>query len=222
MSNTALNMDRSRRALPVAAGCAAAALLLIAAACSAPRTFPSPSGDPGFSADSPPLPQVITDALVFAHHEIAPKTPLVYNLPAETNEPAWPTYERRLAPARAMCPGDTGVWTVELARVDGSKAQVDIQYPSRDGFYQRVTVHLTGATAGVGYKPEYVQYWRVPVKDPVCNTPVSVQERQCGKAAAVDASAVAAQGSAAARPAVKAGAAVPGAAPTGRTEDPTK
>ncbi len=213
-------MDRSRCALPVVAGCAASALLLWAAACSAPRTFPSPSGDPGFSADSPPLPQVITDALVFAHREIAPRTPLVYNLPAETNEPAWPTYERMLAPARPMCPGDTGVWTVELARIDGGKAQVDLQYPSRDGFYQRATVHLTGATAGVGYKPEYVQYWRVPVKDPVCNTPASVQARHCAKAGVVAPSA--APATSGAQPALKAGAATPAAAPPARTEDPSK
>ena len=49
-----------------------------------------------------------------------------------------------------MCPGDTAVWTVRQVRIDGSKAQVEIEYPSRDGFYQTVTVHMSGATGGFG------------------------------------------------------------------------
>jgi hypothetical protein len=83
-----------------------------------------------------------------------------------------------------MCPGDTAVWTVRQVRIDGSKAQVEIEYPSRDGFYQTVTVHMSGATGGFGYKPNFLQYWKVPVKDPLCQQPLNVVEKQCGAAAA--------------------------------------
>ncbi|MBL9141987.1 MAG: hypothetical protein JNK53_08995 [Phycisphaerae bacterium] len=210
MLHAATNMDRSRRALVAALVCCTGAITLLQGGCSAPRTFPSPSGDHGLSADNPPLPQVITDALKYAHRSVSPDSVLIYNLPVEMNEPAWNAYMRMMGSAKPMCPGDTGVWTVEKARIDGSRAQVDIQYPSRDGFYQRLTVHMTGATAGVGYRCEYVQYWRVPVKDPVCNTPSTVLAKVCG------AGAVGAPNSAA----------VPSAAPAkataGKTEAPSK
>ena len=160
---------------------AAAALLVPLAACSAPRTWPAVGGAPGMSTDTPPLPQVVISAVKFAHEQIAKESPLVYNLPSEMNVAAFPTFERGLAPGEPMCPGDTNVWTVRQARIDGSKAQVDIEYPSRDGFYQSVTVHMDGAAGGFDYKPKYLQYWKVPVKDPVCQQPIEVVERTCGK-----------------------------------------
>jgi hypothetical protein len=166
----------------------AAALLctagLAVTGCSAPRTWPSVSGSPDISVDTPPLPDVVVSALNYAHDEIAKGKPMIYNLPTEMNVAAWNTFERRLAPAKPMCPGDTAVWTVRQVRIDGSKAQVDIEYPSRDGFYQTVTVHMSGATGGFGYKPSFLQYWKVPVKDPVCQQPLSVVEKQCGAAVA--------------------------------------
>ena len=162
----------------------ALAALPILAACSAPRTWPSDGEPSAISVDTPPLPQVVVSALNYAHTEIAPNSPLVFNLPTEMNVAAFPTFERGLAPGKPMCPGDTHVWTVRKVRIDGSKAQVDIEYPSRDGFYQSVTVHLNGATGGIDYRPAYLQYWKVPVKDPVCQQPVEVVERLCGAAAA--------------------------------------
>ena len=170
----------------VAASLAACALgvALSLAGCSAPRTWPSVTGEQGISADAPPLPQVVMDALKHAHKEIAPGAPLVYNLPQEINVAAFATYERGLAPGKPMCPGDRDVWTVRQARIDGSKAQVDIEYPTPEGIYQTVTVHLAGATAGIGYKPDYLQFWKVPVKAPVCQTPVAIVEKTCGTEAA--------------------------------------
>ncbi len=167
----------SRIAAGLVLGCAA--LGMVAYGCSMPRSFPSASGSQGLSADSPPLPQVITQAMNYAHKAIAPKTAMVFNLPVETNAAAWTTYERMLEPAKPMCPGDAKVWTVRQARIDGSVAQVDIECPTRDGFYQLITVHMKDASAGIGYKPEYIQYWRIPVKDPVCNTPADVVARNC-------------------------------------------
>lgn len=209
-------------ALNTAGRVALVALALVAAGCSVPRSFPSASGNNGLSADGPPLPQVITSAVKYAHQQIAPASPLVVNLPAEVNTAAWAAYERMYAPGKSMCPGDTGVWTVRQARIDGSIAQVDIEYPTRDGFYQLVTVHMTNASAGVGYKPEYLQYYRIPVKDPVCNTPVEVVERNCGVKAATAGGSNAGNGRTATTPAASAnGAATPvkpatTAAPTAR------
>jgi hypothetical protein len=71
------------------------------------------------------------------------------------------------------------------ARIDGGKAQVDIEYPTRDGIYQTVTVHLKGASGGFGYKPDYLQFWKVPVRAPVCQAPVAIVEKTCGTEAAV-------------------------------------
>jgi hypothetical protein len=141
------------------------------------------------------------------------------------NVPAFSTYERGLAPGKPMCPGDTNVWTVRQARIDGSKAQVDIEYPSRDGFYQTVTVHLGGASGGFDYKPSYLQYWKVPVKDPVCTQPIEVVERTCGKAAADELRArraASAPASSAAGTAPASAAQPPRAAPAAGGEEPTK
>lgn len=200
-------------------------------ACSAPRTWPSMSGSPGISADTPPLPQVVISALNYAHTEVSKDSPLIYNLPEEINPAAFGTFQRGLAPGKAMCPGDTHVWTVRQARIDGSKAQVDIEYPSRDGFYQTLTVHLQGATGGFDYKPAFIQYWKVPVKDPVCQQPLSIVERLCGSAAAEklrsqrEAAGVAAGVTSAgtsASAAKSTGNTPPKAAPVSATEEPTK
>lgn len=179
----AKNKESSRGMIGALLAIAAAAL--IAAGCSLPRSFPSASGNNGLSADSPPLPEVITHAVLFAHKSIAPKSTLIFNLPAEVNSSAWQTYERMLAPGKPMCPTDRAVYTVRQARIDGSLAQVDIEYPARDGFYQLVTVHMKDASAGIGYRPEYLQYWRIPVNDPVCHTPQAVLDRICPGAKAV-------------------------------------
>ncbi|MFO0961595.1 MAG: hypothetical protein U0625_01675 [Phycisphaerales bacterium] len=165
-----------------------ASALLVAlasvAGCSAPRTWPSPGTDQGFSADAPPLPQAVTAALDYAHAQIDPKGTKIFNLPQEINIAAWPTYERMLKDWKPMCPGDRGVWTVRQVRIDGGKAQVDIEYPASPGIYQTVTVHMAGESAGMSYKPSFLQYWRVPVKDPVCQQPLSVVEKACGASAA--------------------------------------
>jgi hypothetical protein len=185
-------------------------------ACSAPRTWPSATGDQGISADAPPLPQVVIAAMKHAHQEIAPGTPLVYNLPQEINLAAFGTYEQGLAPGKPMCPSDKDVWTMRQARIDGGKAQVDIEYPTRDGIYQTVTVHLKGASAGFGYKPDYLQFWKVPVKSPVCQTPVAIVEKTCGAEAAAALKAARDAAAAAAAPA-----AAPTAAPV-VSEEPSK
>ena len=198
----------------IASWATGAALLFALAACSAPRTWPSVGGAPGMSTDTPPLPQVVISAVKFAHEQIAKESPLVYNLPSEMNVAAFPTFERGLAPGKPMCPGDTNVWTVRQARIDGSKAQVDIEYPSRDGFYQSVTVHLDGAAGGFDYKPSYLQYWKVPVKDPVCQQPIEVVERTCGKASADELRTRRAASAPSAQP--------PRAAPVAGGEEPSK
>jgi len=209
----------------IASWATGAALVASLAACSAPRTWPSMGGAPGISTDTPPLPQVVISAVKFAHEQIAKDSPLVYNLPSEMNVAAFSTFERGLAPGKPMCPGDTNVWTVRQARIDGSKAQVDIEYPSRDGFYQTVTVHLGGASGGFDYKPSYLQYWKVPVKDPVCTQPIEVVERMCGKAAADELRArraASAPAPAAAGTAPASAAQPPRAAPAAGGEEPSK
>ena len=214
MSPASTDRIGSARLIAFASAAAASAALV---GCSAPRTWPSAGGTSVISADTPPLPQVVISSLKHAHEQIAKDSPLVYNLPADMNVPAFATYERGLAPGKPMCPGDTNVWTVRQARIDGSKAQVDIEYPSRDGFYQTVTVHLQGASGGFDYRPAYLQYWKVPVKDPVCQQPIAVVERTCGAEAAESLRKqreAAAPASPAARPAA--------GAPAAGGEEPTK
>jgi hypothetical protein len=81
-------------------------------------------------------------------------------------------------------------------------------------------VHLQGATGGFGYKADYLQFWKVPVKAPVCQTPVAIVEKTCGAeaAAALKASRDAAAAAAAPPPAP---ATAPQATPVA-SEEPSK
>ena len=66
--------------------------------------------------------------------------------------------------------------------VDAGDAIVGMGFEfARDG---HINGQDDGATGGFGYKPNFLQYWKVPVKDPVCQQPLSVVEKQCGAAAA--------------------------------------
>ena len=154
-------------------GAAVAACLSVAGAamslgCTPAMTFPSYPGakqpDPGL----PPMPEIMADALAFAHKRLAPNTELVFNLPPGVYPNTW-TRIATICGGRPMQPGDTNVFSISQVRYTGPRAEVDIVYPAKN-LWQVATVTLKGS-AGEAFYPQYLQTWMVPTDAPICNTP---------------------------------------------------
>ncbi len=154
-------------------GAAVAACLSVVGAamslgCTPAMTFPSYPGakqpDPGL----PPMPEIMADALAFAHKRLAPNTELVFNLPPGVYPNTW-TRIGVICGGRPMQPGDTNVFSISQVRYTGPRAEVDIVYPAKN-LWQVATVTLKGS-AGEAFYPQYLQTWMVPTDAPICNTP---------------------------------------------------
>lgn len=154
-----------RGAAAVALACGVA---LAGAACTPAMTFPAYPGaqqpDPGL----PPMPEIMGDALAFAHKRLAPNTELVFNLPVGVYPNTW-TRIAKICGGRPMQPGDTNVFSISQVRYTGPRAEVDIVYPAKS-IWQTATVTLKGS-AGEAFYPQYLQTWLVPTDAPTCNTP---------------------------------------------------
>jgi hypothetical protein len=140
-------------------------LVLALAGCASTATYPPTAGRAAMTGNTPPLPQVMASSLRYAQQRGNPNASLVFNLPPETLETAWVDVGKRLGDgARAMTPEDKDAFT-------GRQAEVDIVYPSPEGVYQILTVHLEGAF-GADYRPMFVQRWLIPAKAQAFNPPV--------------------------------------------------
>lgn len=154
-------------------GAAVAACLCVVGAalslgCTPAMTFPAYPGakqpDPGL----PPMPEIMADALAFAHKRLAPNTELVFNLPPGVYPNTW-TRIATICGGRPMQPGDANVFSISQVRYTGPRAEVDIVYPAKN-LWQVATVTLKGS-AGEAFYPQYLQTWMVPTDAPICNTP---------------------------------------------------
>ena len=150
-----------------------ATIVAALAGCAATATYPPTAGKATVTATTPPLPQVMASALRYAQQRGNPNETLVYNLPPSTLQSAWDDVGRRLGDGtRPMAAGDKDAFTVRQVRLNGSKAEVDIVYPSPEGVYQIMTVHLEGAF-GAEYRPMFVQRWLIPAKAQAFNPPAA-------------------------------------------------
>lgn len=146
-------------------------IVLLLAGCAATATYPPTAGNATVTGNTPPLPQVMSSALRYAQQRGNPNEQLVFNLPPNTLQSAWDDVARRLGDGcRAMTAQDKDAYTVRQVRINGGKAEVDIVYPSPEGVYQIMTVHLEGGF-GTDYRPMYVQRWLIPSKQQVFNPP---------------------------------------------------
>jgi len=147
-------------------------IALVLAGCASTATYPPTTGRAAMTGNTPPLPQVMSSALRYAQQRGNPNATLVFNLPPETLETAWVDVGKRLGDgARAMTAADKDAFTVRQVRINGGQAEVDIVYPSPEGVYQILTVHLEGAF-GADYRPMFVQRWLIPAKAQAFNPPV--------------------------------------------------
>lgn len=146
--------------------------LLPLGACTSTMTYPEYPGAPKADPSFQPMPNLMGDALAFAHQRIAPGTELVFNLPPNTPVQVWRNAAKRMESTRAMTATDTKAWTVSQVRLSGGHAEVDVIYPT-EGIYQMATVHFTGAT-GQPFYPTLLQLWLIPVAAPTSNAPQAV------------------------------------------------
>lgn len=164
---SAVRIVRGIRGAAVAA-CLCAVSTVMSIGCTPAMTFPAYPGasqpDPGL----PPMPEIMADALAFAHKRLAPNTELVFNLPPGVYPNTW-TRIGTICGGRPMQPGDTNVFSISQVRYTGPRAEVDIVYPAKN-LWQVATVTLKGS-AGEAFYPQYLQTWMVPTDAPVCNTP---------------------------------------------------
>lgn len=154
---------------------AAIAVALVISGCAATMTYPEYPGAPKADPSLQPMPNLMADALKFAHQRTAPEQELVYNLPPTTPVQVWTGVGKRLGIGRPMTVGDTHVWSIRQVRLSGARAEVDVVYPT-DGIYQLATVHFVGSTAQP-YYPTMLQFWLLPVDAPTCNTPQVVLDQ---------------------------------------------
>ncbi|MSR29204.1 MAG: hypothetical protein EXS03_06495 [Phycisphaerales bacterium] len=140
--------------------------------CTSVMTYPEYPGAPRADPSLQPMPNLMADALKFAHERLAPGTELVVNLPPTTPRQVWRGVVKRDEPCRPMAATDTIAWTVQQVRLSGGKAEVDVVYPTT-GIYQLATVHFAGST-GQPFYPTQLQLWLVPVVAPKSNAPEAV------------------------------------------------
>lgn len=145
------------------------ALACVVPGCASTMTYPAYPGAPKADPSLQPMPNLMGDALKFAHQQIAPSSEFVYNLPPATPVQVWRLVGKRIGTGRAMNASDTAAWTVRQVRLSGGKAEVDVVYPTQ-GIMQLATVHFTGST-GQTFYPSILQLWLVPTDSPACTTP---------------------------------------------------
>ena len=110
--------------------------------CAPFATFPPDGTGPRVYPWMAPCPEVMATSLREAHNRVAPETPLVYNLPANTSKMAWDDVQSRLGPrARRMVDGDTLVWDLERFGIRNTKAFSDIGFWN-NGKAMLVTISL--------------------------------------------------------------------------------
>ncbi len=147
--------------------------------CTASMTYPEYPGAPKADPSLQPMPNLMGDALKYAHQNIAPGSELVFNLPPTTPVQVWRLVAKRIGTGRAMTSTDptTGlVWSVRQVRLSGGKAEVDVVYPTAapaGAIMQLATVHFTGST-GQPFYPTVLQLWLVPTDGPACATPQAI------------------------------------------------
>lgn len=146
------------------------AAVLLGGGCASSVTFPASDTAQGGDPFVTPCCEIMGSALKYAHGQLEPTAPLIWNLPAGTDRLVWEKVGRELpADARCMRGDDATCWSMKQLRLDGSRAQVDVVYRTPQGVWQMVTVHFEGAF-GATYRPLYLQRWLVPVDPPVCGS----------------------------------------------------
>jgi hypothetical protein len=163
------------RAMKIRSFAALALLAVVPAACTAMSTYPPVDGKVINTPSVSPGPEVMAGAIKEAHRLTAPGTDIIFNLPAGLPENTWNRVAFLLPEsARAMEPGDEGVYSIKQLRIQGGTAEVDVLYPDR-GVYQLMTVKFNGGPLAP-WTIAWTYRWMIPAEKPVPNDPLQKLE----------------------------------------------
>ena len=136
-----------------------------------------------------PMPQVMASSLRTTYDKTVPvletetgRPELVFVLPEGISDGVWESVavDSEIDGARPMNEADveagTPVWAVEQVRVRNDRAEVDVIFPTPDG-YERATVILESKPFQP-YRVRFFQRWRVPVDPPELHVPTDETENQ--------------------------------------------
>jgi hypothetical protein len=134
------------------------------AGCAPAATYPPTEGSTSLGPSAPPLPELMAEAMRYAHAREGRGEPLIVNLPPNTPPDVWDEVLRRLPKATPMRDPGELAFHVRQVRKDGGKAEVDVIY-RRENFNQLMTVAFEGAPFRP-WRAIYNKKWRIPVETP--------------------------------------------------------
>ena len=151
-------------------------------ACTPYATYPPTSNVEPLVPGLYPVPQVMGKSLQTAYNKTSgtvlegEEVPnLIYSLPSGISEGNWKQVGNLIdvEGARALTEDDyrrgMPFWSVEQVRIRNQRAEVDVIFPTSDGF-ERATVILE-SDPFTAFEVKFFQRWRVPVEKPAFTYP---------------------------------------------------
>jgi len=136
-------------------------------ACAPWSTYPPVEGSKEVvNGNFEPIPELMAEAITYAHFRQRPEGEIAINLPARARPSVYDRVIGQLdLPARPMTTPGEPAYTIEQVRVRGNLAEVDIIYPTRAGGLESATYMLRHELVG-GFYVDEARVWRVPVQQP--------------------------------------------------------
>lgn len=141
-------------------------LTIVTAGCTPWATYPPVEGtvelnDPALS----PMPTLMADAISFAREHYAPDHDLVINLPADTAADVYLKVINALGEGRPMTAEDETAFHIQVVRVRGLQAEVEVIYPRMGRVHELVTIRFRKKVLG-RYEIDNTRLWRYEVEAP--------------------------------------------------------
>jgi hypothetical protein len=112
-----------------------------------------------------PIPQLMADAVRYAHTLDGGEGQIALNLPDGTSAKVYDKVIERLENARPMQPEQADAYHVESVRVRGLDAEVDVIHPGAGGVPELMTVYFN-QTMMEGWRVKWHRRWRLRIEAP--------------------------------------------------------
>jgi hypothetical protein len=144
----------------------AIAAAFICAGCTPWATYPPVEGSVDMSSSSlSPIPELMAEAIWYAHARDGRGDEIVFNLPEGTPQDVYGRIQKRLEGGRPMREIDEPAYHVVEVRVRTVDSEVDVIHPDNDGNPQQITIAFRQNLL-TGFRVERVRVWRYHVEAP--------------------------------------------------------